>query len=139
MTHDEKIVEAVGCSIFHAKPRNRIWDALPTEFKNQYRKQARAAITAFQAEAWHDISTAPKDGAAIIGAFFAIRWADSHRKRDIVRCWWQPEFEAFISSCRQMTMAPGYAINGKTSELHSPVIEPITHWMPLPPEPRHDA
>lgn len=51
MTHDEKIVEAVACAIFHARPRNRIWDALPNEFKNQYRKQARAAITAYQAEA----------------------------------------------------------------------------------------
>lgn len=66
MTHDEKIVEAVACAIFHARPRNRIWDALPNEFKNQYRKQARAAITAFQAEAWQPIETAPKDGTLIL-------------------------------------------------------------------------
>jgi hypothetical protein len=59
--HDEKIVEAVGCAIFHAKPRNRIWDALPTEFKNQYRKQARAAVSAYLAAGWQDISTAPED------------------------------------------------------------------------------
>jgi hypothetical protein len=84
---------------------------------------------------WQDISTAPKDGTPIIGAFWSIRWADSHRKGDVVRCWYQPEFEAFISSCRQMTMAPGYTINGKESELHSPVVEPITHWMPLPAPP----
>ncbi len=90
---------------------------------------------------WEPIETAPKDGTEIIGAFFSIRWADSHRKRDVVRCWWQPEFEAFISSCRQTTMAPGYTVNGKSSELHSPVIEPVTHWMPFfePPEANDSA
>lgn len=86
MTHDEKIVEAVACAIFHAKPRNRIWDALPNEFKNQYRKQARAAITAFQAEAWQDIGTAPKDGREIdlwcrnatSGSAYYSRFADMY-------------------------------------------------------------
>lgn len=86
---------------------------------------------------WKDIETAPKDGTPIIGGFFHIRWADSHRKHDIVRCWFQPEFEAFISSCRVIQMANGYTIDGASEKLHSPVIEPVTHWMPLPspPEP----
>lgn len=84
---------------------------------------------------WQPIETAPKDGTPIIGAFFNIRWADSHRKHDIVRCWFQPEFEAFISSCRLMQMADGYTIDGASEKLHSPVIEPVTHWMPLPPPP----
>lgn len=88
--------------------------------------------------AWQPIETAPKDGTSIIGAFFAIRWADDHRKYDVVRCWWQPEFAAFISGCREMVMAPGYTFNGKTRHLHSPAVEPITHWMPLPPPPAAD-
>jgi hypothetical protein len=85
---------------------------------------------------WHSIENAPKDGTPIIGAFFAIRWADSHRKDDIVRCWWQPEFDAFISSARVMQMAAGYTFeDGSVRRLHSPTVEPITHWMPLPPPP----
>lgn len=84
---------------------------------------------------WQTIDTAPKDGTTIIGGYFGLKWEDSHSNGDLVRCWYQPEFDAFISSCRQMTMAPGYTINGKASELHSPVIEPVSHWMPLPPPP----
>lgn len=85
--------------------------------------------------AWQEISTAPKDGTTVIGAYFNVRWADSHMNGRIVKVWWQPEFDAFISSCRLMQMAAGYTINGKTEELHSPEIEAVTHWMPLPPAP----
>jgi len=92
-----------------------------------------------RASGWQPIETAPRDGTPFIGAFFNIRWADSHRKNDIVRCWWQPEFEAFISSCREIVMAEGYTINGKSREMHSPVIEPVTHWMPLPPTPQGEG
>jgi len=86
--------------------------------------------------AWRTIDTAPRDGTPFIGAFWSIRWADSHRKGDVVRCWYQPEFEAFISSCREMQMLNGYTFaDGLTRQLHSPVIEPVTHWMPLPAPP----
>jgi hypothetical protein len=88
--------------------------------------------------AWRDIETAPKDGTRIIGAFWSIRWADSHRKGDVVACWYQAEFDAFISSCRVMSLAQGYTFeDGASQQLHSPVVEPVTHWMPLPqpPEP----
>jgi len=89
---------------------------------------------------WQTLETAPKDGTPIIGAFFSVRWADSHKKHDVVRCWWQPEFEAFISGARLMRLASGYTFDdGATERMHSPEIEPITHWMPLPPPPIGDA
>ena len=77
---------------------------------------------------WQPIETAPKDGTGIIGR---------RRRGDVVACWWQPEFEAFISSWRVMSLAAGYTFEGgKSEQLHSPVIEEITHWMPLPEPPK---
>ena len=82
---------------------------------------------------WEPIETAPKDGSPFIGSYF-----DKHSSMygDVVRCWWQNEFQAFISSCREMSLAPGYTFgDGSTVRLHSPSIEEVTHWIPLPPPP----
>jgi hypothetical protein len=63
MTHDEKIVEAVARVL---EPKCRGFCGGSNDLSmGCAREFARAAITAFQAEAWQDISTAPKDGARI--------------------------------------------------------------------------
>ncbi len=36
--------EEIARAIYHSKPRNKPWDVLTHEFKNQYRKQARAIL-----------------------------------------------------------------------------------------------
>lgn len=36
--------EEIARAIYEGKPRNKPWDILPHEFKNQYRKQARAVL-----------------------------------------------------------------------------------------------
>jgi len=111
---------------------------LPHTMSYDYVARAIAAHReqATRAPVWQDIETAPRDGTTFIGAFFNQPWSDSHLNGQIVRCWFQPEFGAFISSCREMTLAPGFTFNdGSSRELHSPEIEAVSHWMPLPPPP----
>ncbi len=79
---------------------------------------------------WQQIDTAYRDGTEFIGLY----WDEAfERKGDIVKCWFQPEFDAFISSCQMTMLAEGYRYSdGSRTRLHSPVIEKISHWMPLP-------
>jgi hypothetical protein len=79
---------------------------------------------------WKPIESAPRDGTPILG----LQWGRYSYERNVSICWWQREFEAFISSCRQMDLANGHTFDdGTTSRLHSPVIEPIDFWQPFAP------
>lgn len=40
--------EEIARAFYHSVPRNKPWDALTNEFKNQYRKQARAILALFE-------------------------------------------------------------------------------------------
>lgn len=74
---------------------------------------------------WQSINTAPKDGT----------WFWGYVDGDALRMRWHAEFEAFVTSWRQMTMAPGYRIENDEGEWvgeydHSPEIEHPDYWMP---------
>lgn len=86
MTHDEKIVEALeprmndlnerallgaATAALNARRAANGWpptslDKMLTADREAWIEDVRAAITAYQAEAWQDISTAPKDGSEIL-------------------------------------------------------------------------
>lgn len=74
---------------------------------------------------WQPISTAPKDGTVFWGLIDG----------DGVTMFWHPGFAAFVSSFRQMTMAPGYTIDGAKFKDHSPDIHEPKYWMHLPDAP----
>lgn len=78
---------------------------------------------------WQSIETAPKDGTRFWGKV----------DDDAIAMLWHPAFDAFVSSWHRMTMAPGYTINGKRFEDHSPTKHDPTHWMPLPEPPAPEA
>jgi hypothetical protein len=74
------------------------------------------------------IETAPKDGTRFWGLV----------GDDAIAMFWHPGFAEFVSSYRQMTLAPGYTFeNGETTSDHSPTIHHPTHWRvpDLPPAP----
>jgi hypothetical protein len=75
---------------------------------------------------WQPIETAPKDGTQFWG-----RVGD-----DAIAMTWHKSFDAFVSSWRRMTMAPGYTIDGLAYKDHSPRTHTPTAWMPLPPPPK---
>jgi len=73
---------------------------------------------------WQPIETAPKDDEKIWG----------YCGEDAIAIFWHPKF-GWVSEFRRMTMAPGYLINGKEYEDHSPTKHEPTHWAPItPPE-----
>jgi len=94
-------------------------------------KEAEAAIRALDAvraaksdTCWHPIETAPKDGRTFIAKI---------NDGEITGCWWEKEFDAFISGCRIMQMHSGYMFeDGTTRKLHSPQKVFVAGWIPMP-------
>lgn len=70
---------------------------------------------------WQPMSTAPVDGTRFWGSV----------GDDAIAMLWHEEFQAFVSSWRQITMAPGFTIDGRTEQNHSPVVHRPKGWMPL--------
>lgn len=69
----------------------------------------------------YPMTTAPMDGTRFRGLC----------GEDLIAMCWHPDFEAFVSSWRQITMAKGYLIDGMQTHDHSPVIHEPTGWQPL--------
>jgi hypothetical protein len=83
---------------------------------------------------FQSIDSAPRDGTIIIGLYWDVPNSHRESKGKVVRCWFQPEFDAFISDCRMMTLAEGYSFDdGSSTQLHSPSIELVSHWLPFNP------
>lgn len=86
---------------------------------------------------WQPIETAPMDGTSIIGLYWDVPWSESHLKGRIEKCWFQTEFDGFISRVSLMTLAPGITFeDGKSEHLHHPEFAPVSHWMPFPEPPK---
>lgn len=100
---DDKIVEAVAQAYAQAVGW-QIFDA-------EHLKGIRAAITAYQAEAWQDISTADK------GAGWVLLFSTSEGQ-DVGR--WEPT----------------YGEDGDWMDAQGYTIWNVTHWHPLPPPPK---
>ena len=81
----------------------------------------RAALAAADVKRWRPISEAPKNGTPIWGLV----------GDNLIRMFWHPEFEAFVSAFRRMTMAPGYTIDGKPYKDHSPTVHEPELWIPF--------
>ena len=94
------------------------------------RHTTRLALAAADAKRWRPISEAPGDGTPIWGLV----------GDNLIRMFWHPEFEAFVSAFRRMTMAPGYTIDGKPYKDHSPTVHEPELWipfvLPLLPQPK---
>ena len=129
MTHPhDRALEAAARAIWAADGLDRDddngWDgqAVSEHTRNMVRAEARAAVTAYLAEAgdgWRDIETAPKDGTRVLlypGGAFTARWSE------------ECQFGQFKN-------APGWQIFECEDPFYSVAEDKPTHWMPLPAPP----
>lgn len=109
MTHDEKIVEAVATAEVRYDGYEDLL-CLSRTMRERYLDRARAAITAYQAEAWQPIETAPK-GQVILG--YQATPGDWEGRMAV--CW-------------------DFAPDGRSLFIGDGGLMP-THWQPLPNPP----
>ena len=114
MTLDPRALEAAAEALWGTVwggTKGVSWDTC--NGKDHYRKDARAAVTAYIAEAgdgWRDIETAPKDGTKI------LLWPGYLMGGDPMTGWWARLARKWVSAGEPFEVAP-------------------THWRPLPAPP----
>lgn len=132
----DRLKQVRPCRQYDSAGRLITFDGEPTLLELEAAEEIlRLRYELEQAHKWQPIETAPKDGTRFWG-----RVGD-----DAIAMLWHNKFEAFVSSWRRMTMAPGYSYQAKGSDEwvtqhdHSPDTHQPTRWMPLPPPPREDG
>lgn len=120
MTYSDEEIEGIVSQL------DELEDSITTDGVRPFHAldNARTALRQLLEERrWRPTSEAPKDGTPFIG---------EDRDGDMRRMFWHDEFEAFVSKFNRMVMAPGYTINGKPYEDHSPVIHYPRRWFSIP-------
>ena len=114
MTPNDKGLEAASRA--YCKVIGLAYDDLSPVLAVKRDEAMRAAITAYQAEAWQPIETAPKErGAKILG------WCVYPAGAEVRLCQNAPAY----------TSAPG-----STRWEAYGMAQQVTHWQPLPPAPK---
>lgn len=159
MTRDE-LVEAMARAIYESDDANYgardpgcatlgPWEKFPEHWKEDYRKQARASLSAAEAHGWmlergwQPIETAPRDGAMIL-----LGRPESEDRDEVAISaagyWLEPEpdfpdsmgHDGGFTDVEYGSFQPGRSIGNPSHMLEA---RQPTHWRPLPTPPHEDT
>lgn len=151
MTHDEKIVEAVARAIYEDRNGKgcKAWAHQPKAHQAPYMSDARAAITAFQAEAWQPtmVKLTPEDERLLNKALLAstdvlypiLPVEPEDGWRDISTADKGAGWMLLFSTSEGQDVGrwePTYGVDGDWMDAQGYTIWNVTHWQPLPPAPK---
>lgn len=130
MMLDESALLGAATAALNARRAANGWaptslDKMLTPDREAWIEDIRAAITAYQAEAWQPIETAPKDGSEIIlGCAGENGWSGAGFYHDGSQC--------------KRSDGGWFGEDDRNNLLIAKDID-VTHWMPLPSPPPKEA